>query len=135
SRRWFYYVPASGEPRKLAHAIEPASLVHLPGSRKIMYRRWQELEAGVGQLVGGAKRLAMEYSPRNANPYIARVDAGTIELVQSFGPDLAPSGDLIQRVEATWDDDQWRMHREAEAHTRSAFDLAWSLIADRVRDG
>ena len=77
----------------------------------------------------------MEYSPRNANPYIARVDAGTVELVRSFGVEVVPSGDLIQRFEATWDDDQWRMHREAETHTRSAYDVAWALIADRTRDG
>ena len=77
----------------------------------------------------------MEYSPRNANPYIARVDAGTIELVRGCGIDVAPSGDLIQRFEASWDDDQWRMHLEADRHTRSAYDLAWGLIADRTRDG
>src|SRR5947199_7345845 len=90
SRRWFYFVPATGEPKKLVHAIEPASLDHLPGGRKTVYRRWQELEAGVGQLVSGAKRVAMEYSPRNANPYIGRVDAGTVELVRSFGCDVLP---------------------------------------------
>src|SRR4051812_37959006 len=79
SRRWFYYVPAQGEPRKLAHAIESASLDSLPGMKKTIYRRWQELEAGVGKLLAGAKRVAMEYSPRNWNPYIGKVDAGTIE--------------------------------------------------------
>src|SRR5438477_861183 len=82
SRRWFYYVPAASEPKKLAHAIEPAALDALPGSKTI-YRRWQELEAGVGTLVAGAKRVAMEYSPRNGNPYVSRVDAGTVELVRS----------------------------------------------------
>jgi Xaa-Pro dipeptidase len=78
SRRWFYFVPATGDPRKLVHAIEPASLDGLPGKTKTVYRRWQELEAGVGALVAGANRVAMEYSPRNGNPYIGRVDAGTI---------------------------------------------------------
>ena len=106
SRRWFYYVPSSGEPKKRVHAIEPASLDGLPGKQKTVYRRWQELEAGVGGLVSGAKRIAMEYSPRNGNPYIGRVDAGTIELVRSFGVDIAPSGDLVQEFEATWDDEQ-----------------------------
>src|SRR4029077_1939429 len=130
SRRWFYYVPASGEPRKLAHAIEPASLDHLPGSRKIVYRRGQELEAGVGQLVGGAKRVAMEYSPRNANPYIGRVDAGTVELVKSFGCEVVASGDLIQLFEATWDDDQEKSHFEAAKLCRDAYDVAFKFIAD-----
>ena len=85
SRRWFYFVPASGEPRKLVHAIEPASLDHLPGSQKTVYRRWQDLEAGVQKLVSGAKRIAMEYSERNCNPYIGRVDAGTIAPVDLLG--------------------------------------------------
>src|SRR5687767_6971888 len=105
SRRWFYFVPASGEPKKLAHAIEPASLDALPGP-KTVYRRWQELEAGVGGLVAGADRVAMEYSPRNDNPYVSRVDAGTVELVRSFGPEVDSSGDLIQLFEATWDAEQ-----------------------------
>jgi Xaa-Pro aminopeptidase len=134
SRRFFYMVPASGPPRKLVHRIETAALDHLPGERQV-YLRWQELEAGIAGLVQGMRRVAMEYSPRNANPYISRVDAGTIELVRGSGPEIVPSGDLIQMFEATWDDDQWRMHLEAERHTRSAYDLAWGLIADRVRGG
>ena len=123
SRRWFYFVPATGEPKKLAHAIEPASLDHLPGS-KTVYRRWQELEAGVGALVGGAKRVAMEYSERNANPYIGRVDAGTIELVKSFGCTVVASGDLIQQFEAVWDAEQEKTHFEAAKLCRAASDVA-----------
>jgi Xaa-Pro aminopeptidase len=95
--------------------------------------RWQELEAGVGELVQGAKRIAMEYVPRNANPYVSRVDAGTIELVKSFGVDIVPSGDLIQRFEACWDDEQWALHLEAARHTRSAYDVAFGYIAEQVR--
>jgi len=134
SRRYFYAIPAEGEPRKLVHRIETGVLDHLPGEATV-YLRWQELEAGVAKLVGGMKRVAMEYSPRNANPYVAKVDAGTVELVRSNGVEIGSSGDLAQLFEATWDDDQWRMHREAETHTTSAFDLAWSLIAQRIRDG
>jgi Xaa-Pro aminopeptidase len=132
SRRLFYFVPADGEPRKLVHRIESGALDHLPGSKRV-YLRWQELEAGVHALVQGAKKIAMEYSPRNANPYISRVDAGTVELVRSFGVEVLPSGDLIQLFEATWDDEQWQMHLEATRHTRSAFDRAYGFIADRVR--
>ena len=77
----------------------------------------------------------MEYAPKVANPYIARVDAGVVELVRSFGVEVAPSGDLIQLFEAAWDDDQWSMHLEATGHTTAAFDLAFELIADRTRDG
>jgi Xaa-Pro aminopeptidase len=132
TRRFFYMVPAQGTPRKLVHRIESSALDHLPGPARV-YLRWQELEAGVAELVAGMSRVAMEYSPRNANPYIARVDAGTVELVRSFGAEVVSSGDLVQMFEATWDDQQWRMHQEADVHTRSAYDLAWGLIAERVR--
>ncbi len=133
SRRWFYYVPASGDPTKLVHAIEPAALDHLPGPVKTVYRRWQDLESGVGELVIGAKRIAMEYSPRNANPYISRVDAGTIELVRSYGVEVVPSGNLIQRFEATWDDEQERSHFGAADLCRAAYDVAFGFIADQIR--
>src|SRR5207237_4876942 len=131
--RWFDLVRAKGEPRKLVHRIEPHALDHLPGPRRT-YLRWQELEAGVGELDAGARRLAMEYVPRNANPYISRVDAGTVELVKSFGAEVVSSGDLVQMFEACWDDDQWNMHLEAARHTRSAFRVAFAYIAERVRD-
>jgi Xaa-Pro dipeptidase len=134
SRRWFYFIPAHGEPRKLVHRIEPHALDKYPGEATA-YLKWQELEAGVGDLVAGCKNVAMEYVPRNANPYVSRVDAGTIELVQSFGVNIVPSGDLIQLFEAVWDDDQWAMHLEAATHTRSAFEMAFSYIADSLRAG
>jgi Xaa-Pro aminopeptidase len=134
TRRWFYFVPARGEPRKLLHRIEPHALDHVPGAAR-SYLRWQELEAGVADLLAGCRRVAMEYVPRNANPYVSRVDAGTAELVRSLGVDIVSSGDLIQQFEACWDDEQWRMHLEAARHTRSAYDGAFRLIADRVRAG
>ena len=117
TRRWFYFVPAAGEPRKLVHRIEQGVLDHLPG-KATAYLKWQELEAGVQALLAGSKKVAMEYTPRNANPYVSRVDGGTIELVKSFGVQIVSSGDLIQAFEATWDDDQWAMHLEAAQHTR-----------------
>ena len=134
SRRFLYMVPAVGPPRKLVHRIESGVLDHLPGEATV-YLRWQDFERGVEDLVRGRKRIAMEYAPRNSNPYISRVDAGTVELVRSFGPEVVSSGDLIQRFEACWDDLQWAMHLEADRYTRSAYDLAWALIAGRVRDG
>jgi Xaa-Pro dipeptidase len=134
SRRWFYFVPARGEPRKLVHRIEAAALDAFPGSKQI-YLRWQELEAGVQHLLGFAKKVAMEYVPRNANPYVSRVDAGTIELVRSFGAEVISSGDLVQLFEACWDDAQWAMHLEAARHTRSAYDVAFAFIAEKTRGG
>jgi Xaa-Pro aminopeptidase len=134
SRRFAYCIPARGEPRKLVHRIETGVLDHLPGG-KTVYLRWQDFEAGVGTLLAGLKRVALEYSPRNANPYVSRIDAGLIELVRSFGIEPASSGDLIQLFEATWDDEQWRMHREAAVHTDSAYARIWKLIADSIRAG
>jgi Xaa-Pro aminopeptidase len=134
SRRWFYFVPAAGQPRKLVHRIESSALDHLPGG-KTVYLKWQELEAGVGQLVSGSRRVAMEYSPRSANPYVSRVDAGIVELVRSNGVEVVSSGDLVQQFEATWDDDQIASHFEAARHTDSAYALAWKFIADKTRGG
>jgi Xaa-Pro dipeptidase len=135
SRRWFYFVPANGEPHKLVHRIEPGALDHLPGPKQT-YLKWQELEAGLAALTVGSRRVGMEYVPRNANPYVSRVDAGTIELVRGNGVDIVPSGDLVQLFEACWDDEQWQMHLEAAKHTRSAYDVAFQFIANRVkRDG
>ncbi len=132
SRRWFYFVPATGQPRKLVHQIEPHALDCVPGTAQ-RYLRWQELEAGVQSLLTGSRRVAMEYVPRNANPYVSRVDAGTVELVRSLGVEVVSSGDLVQQFEACWDDDQWAMHLEAAKHTRSAYDVAFGFIAERVR--
>jgi Xaa-Pro aminopeptidase len=134
SRRFFYAIPAEGPPKKLVHRIETGALDHLPGEA-IVYLRWQELEDGIARLISDWRWAAMEYAPAVTNPYISRVDAGTIELVRRLGVEPVSSGDLIQEFEATWDGDQWAMHREAEVHTRSAFDLAWGLIAERCRAG
>ncbi|RUL88645.1 M24 family metallopeptidase [Tautonia sociabilis] len=134
SRRFFYAIPSEGPPRKLVHKIEPGALDHLPGE-KTVYLRWQELEEGVRALIGGAKRVAMEYAPNLANPYIARVDAGVVEFVRSLGVEVESSGDLIQRFEASWTDEQWAMHQEATEHTTEAFTIAFGLIAERTSGG
>jgi Xaa-Pro aminopeptidase len=131
SRRWFYYIPVEGDPRKLVHRIEPHALDTFPGS-KIVYLRWQELESSLREILQGQKSVAMEYVPGNANPYVSRVDAGTIELVRSTGVGVVSSGDLVQMFEARWDDDQWAMHLEAARHTRSAFDVAFAFIRERI---
>ncbi len=132
TRRFFYAIPSQGEPRKLIHRIEADALEHLPGARTI-YLRWQDFEAGLRGLVGEAKRVAMEYSPRNGNPYISKVDAGTVELVRSFGAEPVASGDLIQQFEAVWDEEQWQLHLRANEVTTAAFPLAWQFIAEQVR--
>ena len=132
SRRFFYLIPAQGVPRKLLHRIETFVLDTLPGE-KVVYLRWQELENGIKELVSPFKRVAMEYSPKNAIPYVSHVDAGTIEMVKATGVEVVSSGDLITVFEATWDDAQCQMHLEADQHTQAGYDIAWGLIAERVR--
>ncbi len=132
TRRWFYFIPARGEPRKLVHRIEAGVLDHVPGDKSV-YLKWQELEAGVEALLSGAKRIAMEYSPRNANPYTSRVDGGTIELVKSCGVEIVSSGDLIQQFEATLTDRQIELHHKAAQLTDAAYGIVWEFIADEIR--
>jgi len=134
TRRWFYLVPASGEPRGLVHAIERQTLDALPGEKTI-YAGRQQLDAGLTKLLSGVKRVAMEYSRDCAIPYISRIDAGTVELVRSRGIDVESSGDLVQRFEAVWDEAALATHREASAALYRVKDRAFELIAGRVGDG
>ncbi len=134
SRRYFYFVPAEGDPIKLVHRIETEALDHLPGHKKI-YLRWQELHAELASMVGSSKRIAMEYSPNNANPYVSRVDGGTIELIRSLGPDIASSGNLVQYFEARWTPEQWELHLEADRLNQLAFEMAWGMVKDSVENG
>jgi len=134
SRRYAYCIPAKGEPRKLVHRIEEGALAGLPGS-KTVYLKWQEFETGLGRLLAGLKRVALEYSPHNAIPYVSRVDAGTVELIKRLGVEVVSSGDLIQVFEAAWDAEQERSHFDAAVHTDAAYGRAWRFIADAVRRG
>lgn len=134
TRRWFYLVPATGEPRALVHAIEKYNLDHLPGS-KTVYAGREQLEAGLKQITAGVKRVAMEYSPLNAIPYVSRVDAGTVELIRSLGIDVVSSGDLIQQFEACWNDAAIATHRKASEKLYRIKDQAFDAIATRMRDG
>ena len=109
SRRVAAFIPAQGEPRVLVHAIEKGAWSNVPGTRRI-YLKWEEFREGVQWLIGDAKKIAMEYSPMGDNPYVSRIDAGTVELVRSFGPEIVSSGDLVQVFEAVWDQAQWELH-------------------------
>ena len=127
TRRWFYCIPASGEPRGLVSAVEPGALDGLPGDMRI-YRTWQELHAGLPALVGTAQRLAMQYSPHNDVPYVARVDAGTVELVRGCGVEVVSSADLVQCFEAVWSPEQYASHRRAAVAVREVVGAAFAEI-------
>ncbi|HOW73649.1 MAG TPA: M24 family metallopeptidase [Phycisphaerae bacterium] len=112
TRRWYYYVPTRGEPRKLVHRIEAGMLDSLPGG-KILYSSWSEQHAGLRSILDGARRVAMQYSPLCGIPYVATVDAGTIDLVRSLGVEVTSSAELIQLFEARWTPAMLQMHLEA----------------------
>ncbi len=134
TRRWYYLIPATGEPRGLVHAIEKDSLAHLPGTTT-RYAARDQLEARLRALVAGLKRIAMEYSPLCAIPYVSRIDAGTIELIRRSGVEIVSSGDLVQRFAAVWDADAIATHRQASAILYRVKDRAFELAARRLRDG
>jgi Xaa-Pro aminopeptidase len=134
TRRWFYLIPVQGEPRGLVHKIERRTLAHLPGTTT-QYAGRTELESGLAALLTGLSRVAMEYSPKCAIPYVSRVDAGTVELVRAQGVEVATSADLIQQFEAMWTAEGFRTHHEAAARLYRVKDRAFAAIADRLRDG
>lgn len=112
TRRWYYFIPTEGEPKRLVHRIEAGVLDQLPGE-KIMYSGWNSQVGGLQQILGHAKRIAMQYSPNCAIPYVAMVDGGTIELIRSLGVEVVSSANLIQIFEARWTSDQLESHLEA----------------------
>lgn len=131
TRRWYYFVPAQGEPRKLVHAIEPGVLDALPGTAT-KYASWERQVYGIRSLVGGAKRVAMQYSPECAVPYVAMVDAGTVELVRSLGVEVMTSANLVQYFEARWTQEKLDSHLAAgklvDEVRQAAFDeIAFTL--------
>jgi len=133
TRRWFYFIPAKGAPKKLLHKIETAALETLPGSA-LYYAGQKELQANLKKLLAGAKKVAMQYSPNNEIPYVAMVDAGTIEQVRSAGVKVVSSADLVQKYEACWTPQQLASHRAAGAAIDRIVADAFKLAAARVRE-
>jgi Xaa-Pro aminopeptidase len=131
TRRYFYYIPAEGEPRKLVHRIEEWNLDALPGDKSI-YLSWHSLEEELKELLSSAKKVAMEYSPRCAIPYVSTVDAGTVELVRGTGVEIVSSANLIQYFEARWDDEQLRDNIASAAHLRQIVDETFGFIRKNI---
>lgn len=134
TRRWFYFVPANGEPRKLVHRIEAGRLDVLPGT-KAVYSSWQELETQIEAMLAGQTRLAMQYSPRNAIMYISLVDAGTVELLRGMGKEIVSSANLISQFEAVLTEAQIATHFAAQKKIDSVLEAGWKEIGSRVRSG
>jgi Xaa-Pro aminopeptidase len=134
SRRWYYFIPAEGQPRKLTHRIESGKLAALPGSGEV-YSSWQELENGLRKMLEPHKKLAMQYSPRNAIMYVSLVDAGTIEVLRDMGKTIVSSADLVSRFEAVLTPEQIASHYEAQRHIDEIVSAVWKHIATRLRSG
>ena len=133
TRRWFYLIPAAGEPRKLVHRIEAGRLDSLPGEA-VRYSSWQELEQRLQAMLAGSTRLAMQYSPRNAIMYVAMVDAGTVELLRGMGKEIVSSADLVSQFEAVLTEAQLESHLEAGRRVDRVLAGAWEEISRLVRE-
>jgi Xaa-Pro aminopeptidase len=132
TRRWFYFIPRDGEPTKLAHKVEPAKLDALPGIAE-RYLAWTELREKLGRILEGRAKVAMQYSPMANVPSISVVDAGTIELVRSLGPEVVSSADLVQQFEAVTDAAGYRSHCDAGELVQGIKDEAFALMGEALR--
>ena len=132
TRRWYYYVPALGEPRKLVHRIEQGRLDSLRGV-KGRYSSWQELASGLEAMLFDARRIAMQYSPNNAIMYVSMVDAGTVEFLRGLGKQIVSSADLVSQFEAVLNEEQVASHAVAQVAIDAILDEAWREMAARLR--
>jgi len=132
SRRWYYAIPAEGAPRKLVHRIESGKLDSLPGSKGV-YSSWQELETGLDAMLRPWRRIAMQYSPRNAIMYVSMVDAGTVEMLRSMGKEIVSSADLVSRFQAVLTEDQIDSHYAAQKLLDEILVEGFQQIGSRAR--
>ncbi len=134
TRRWYYVIPAVGEPRKLVHRIESGRLDSLPGTKR-EYSSWQELERELAAMLEAHTNIAMQYSPRNAIMYVSMVDAGTIEVLRELGKEIVSSADLVSRFEAVLTDEQIDTHFAAQARLDPILRAGFQRIGDLTRNG
>ncbi len=132
TRRWYYFIPANGEPQKLVHRIEQGRLDSLPGT-KGQYSSWQELAAGLERILAGARTIAMQYSPNNAIMYVSMVDAGTVEFLRSLGKQIVSSADLVSQFEAVLSADQVASHTAAQVAIDAILAEGWQEIGRCLR--
>ncbi len=134
TRRWFYLIPAQGEPVKLVHKIESGQLDSLPGSKR-QYAAWQELFDQVKAMLSNHRDIAMQYSPNNLVFYVSLVDGGTLELIRGLGKNVVSSGDLVALFEATWTEEQIKSHFAARDAVDAITAAAFQEIGQRARRG
>ena len=134
TRRWYYLIPAKGEPKKLLHRIEAGHLDRLPGS-KAVYSAWQEQQSTLQDLLKGHSTVAMQYWPNNQVFTMSLVDAGTVEQIRSFGVKVVGSGDLVSRFEAALTADQIKTHFAARDKIDRIMEASWKELGRRCASG
>jgi len=134
TRRWFYFIPKSGEPRLLLHKIERGNFPDPPPNTE-HYVSWQQLQEKLTGMLAGAGKIAMEYSPEAAIPYVSCVDAGTIEMVRKLGVEIVTSANLVQYFQSRWTEEQLASHKRAAAQVERIKNEAFALIGERIRSG
>jgi len=134
SRRWFYFIPSEGEPKKLVHAIEPWRCDHLPGE-KLIYLEWKLQHKLLKEILADSKNILMQYSPNNAIPYVSIVDGGTIDLIRSFGVNVQSSADLVSIFESHLSMDDLKSHKEAGVVLQMVKDEAFKEISRQIKAG
>jgi Xaa-Pro aminopeptidase len=134
TRRWFYLIPAQGDPVKLVHKIEAGHLDSVPGSKR-QYAGWQELFDQLKAMLASYRDVAMQYSPNNSVFTISLVDGGTVELLRGLGKNVVSSADLVAQFEATWSEEQIQSHFAARDAIDSITAAAFKEIGRRVRNG
>lgn len=134
TRRFFYWIPAKGEPVKIVHEIETSALDPLPG-QKLIYLKWQTLHACLEEVLREAKHVAMEYSPKNAVPYVSKVDGGIIDLVRGCGCSVVSSSSFLQYFTCVWDQKNLELHLAAAEVLDKTAEKAWNLVSDAFAKG
>lgn len=127
TRRFFYWIPKEGEPVKIVHAVEDP-LKNLPG-KTLKFSSWQQLEKHLASCLIGSSKVAMEYSPYNAIPYVSKVDAGTVELIRSFGIEVVSSSDILQKLIGILSQQQIDMHIQAASILDRIAEKTWEMIS------
>lgn len=131
SRRFFYWIPLSGNPVKIVSAVENP-LTHLVGET-VIFHTWHALVGILRTLLTGSHMIAMEYSPQGAIPEISRVDAGTIECIRQMGVDVVSSGDLLQELMCVWNEEQWEFHQRAAHVLDETVEVTWKWLSERLK--
>jgi len=134
SRRWFYWIPADGIPVLIAHRAEVSRFPTLPGEL-IPFSSWPDLRDGLGRTLPNRGTIAMEYSPMGVDAELGRVDAGTLELVRSYGPRVVSSESLARRVAARWSDEEIESHLEAADALDALLDASFSWLDEAIASG